>query len=167
MFNIKARLAFTQECDRGCSYCANRLSDRSPEAIVWDDLINNYSEINITGGEPLTSFYKLLELIHQLKRQKKKVYVYTGKVVPKAEMKVLVGMVDGVTLTLHSRNDFVLFITNKYNEIYDHGKSLRVKFFDTFNFSAFGHWKPEKIDKLKYCPIPEDEDYVYLKVNLS
>lgn len=105
----KLRLLVTKKCSRGCPGCCN--NDWNLDALPTLDFntAHEYSEIMITGGEPLEgkNAKKTAVLISFLKEclgYKGKIFVYTAR--PFEGLMLCNKMdFDGITLTLHDQKD--------------------------------------------------------------
>lgn len=160
----KLRLLFTQDCNRNCPGCCNKQWD-------LDKLKNvshyNYDEILLTGGEPLLYTQELKGVIKAIKSvSKAKVYLYTA-VSHKESIYDVLPLLDGITLTLHDKNDFhglkwLLYIINKNPEDFKN-KSLHLNVFkgiDLSDLDLYGWKVKDNVEWIDNCPLPEDEEFL-------
>lgn len=158
---MKLRLLLTEDCDRSCPGCCNK--DWDLDALGVCDSFDGYSEVLITGGEPMLYPDRVLTLIRKIRRHNPatKIYVYTAKVdYTRAALEVL-NAADGMTLTLHEPDDA------KALSVFDFelkpplaaGKSLRLNVFNGIETpELFNDWKTkEDMEWVKDCPLPEGE----------
>ncbi len=101
-----ARILVGLECGYSCSYCCNKLPEVKArfKKLKWKDIpatIAQYDIINISGGEPLhpRNYLTTLPLIHAVKSQHKKLFVYTNLSHPDVEY--LCPFVDGWNIGYH------------------------------------------------------------------
>ncbi len=159
---MKLRLLITKKCNRTCKGCCNK--DWDLDALQPCDFTKQYSEIMLTGGEPMLNpgaVQRCAELIKTLQPQAK-VYVYSADIRP-SYWRALLQTADGLTITLHNRqdqNDFLNWVgTGNFG--YNGTKSLRLNVFGKFSRKAeFINWKiKDGIKWIKNCPLPVDEDF--------
>lgn len=181
----KLRLLVTKDCPRNCEGCCNK--DWNLDNLPVADDLRGYSEIIITGGEPLMSYKidklnHMLREIHDRKDITAKVYVYTAN--PK-HILLCLPYVDGITLTLHDQSDVAEFEwmnrflptlkienpqsgpTPKYRPY-----SYRLNIFKgvtllTPDSDYLEKWRiKDNIEWIKDCPLPEDEEFKRLETFL-
>ena len=158
----KLRLLFTQDCDRFCKGCCNKDWDLDALPKVTHF---NYSEILITGGEPLLYPYKLYALIAKIKKKSNaKVIVYTASTKSVAAFMEVLFRADGITLTLHKQSD----VSDNFKKIcarlrHYPNKSLRLNVFKGIDYSGIPgieHFTVKNnIEWVKDCPLPIDEEF--------
>lgn len=169
----KLRLLLTPGCDRNCEGCCNRDWDLSSLPIAAK--YHGYSEIMLTGGEPLLSPRRIINAIKSIRRDDTRVpiYLYTAGVTYQHELLAVMGFLQGMTLTLHEQADVPHFIElntifRKLNVI----KGLHYPFFDSLRLNVFDgieidlpvselqRWKIRRgIVWIKDCPLPIDEEF--------
>lgn len=168
-----ARVIVTYKCDRNCRGCCNGKPHDIRE-IESPKALRKYEEIVITGGEPFLDPKALKFFIKDLRRQNRKVKIFLYTAYLHAdEYKRILGLLDGMTVTLHAectdddiRNlkymsngldgeelDLRLFIDTRVYEKYD---------LSNIDFSAWDvvrklEWKEE-------CRPAENEDLLYLQI---
>lgn len=104
-----ARLILTRNCNKNCSYCINKDPDIKSEIELIDDtdVLKNYRDIIITGGEPQLVeksypkfFQRLVVLLYiQGRINNRKIYLYTASWFPFTHE--ILSMIDGMTYTIH------------------------------------------------------------------
>jgi len=163
----KLRLLLFSECDRSCRGCCNKDWDLTalPECTDY----TGYDEIILTGGEPLLRPDLVRRTIHEILAQTEApIYLYTAKVNGPAIFERILALLDGVTLTLHSRKDVKEFkILNNYLlQTQLPGKSLRLNVFAGISLTGIdlSLWTVKKnIKWIKDCPLPVEEVFMRLK----
>lgn len=163
----KLRLLLFSECDRSCLGCCNKDWDLTvlPECTDY----SGYDEIILTGGEPLLHPDLVYRTIHEIHAQTEAlIYLYTAKVnEPSVFIKTL-NIVDGITLTLHSRKDVELFkvLNGLLLQTQLPNKSLRLNVFSGISLTGtdLSLWTVKKnIKWIKDCPLPVEEVFMRLK----
>lgn len=172
----KLRLLITKACNKSCEGCCNKdwKLDELP-SINLDNLheIAYFDEILITGGEPTIDKIRLLHVLNRLNRAslRPKIYLYTnGFNAPLIASLLALGLIDGVTLTLHD-NSLSSFIelTNLLVDLnVDFDKlSLRLNVFkEATNFDLIStmithKWKIKRdMVWIENCPLPIDEIFM-------
>jgi molybdenum cofactor biosynthesis enzyme MoaA len=104
------RLLVTTYCPKNCEMCCNKDQDLASLPVV--DNFDNYNEIIITGGEPLTeeAFDKTVSLVKYLQDwyDSKRVIIYTADAFGLYRF-LTKNKVDGVTFSIHSNEDLDKF----------------------------------------------------------
>lgn len=161
----KLRLLITHKCNKKCLLCCNNNFDLSNLPVCKS--FKDYSEISLTGGEPLLYPRTVVHVCRTIQWQnsKAKIYLYTADV--KALYKLLiVGIIpfDGITLSLHSQFEASLF--SRIDKLIDIPAfmSLRLKVFEDIHIRLpYNQWKTEYDTKwVENCPLPKDEDFMSL-----
>lgn len=173
----KLRYVVGLHCPRNCAGCCNKSIDFS-KIPVGVEYYSYYDTILLTGGEPLSDklYPKTLFLIEQMqeKAPKTSIIVYTA-VSEFQKLYYIMGLVDGITLTLHDKSDvdnFSEFIEECYKQnILKVIKpiSFRINVFKecteylwaTMEFSkllALGIYVKDGIEWIENCPLPEGEE---------
>ncbi len=164
----KLRLLFTEKCDRNCKLCVNKNFSINDLPVV-DHL--NYSEIIITGGEPLLFLDELIGFIKGIRiTYKGKIYLNTAK--PPSfndtELIKILPFVDGITLTLHTKIDVIKFVNYLFfNPTFWEGKSMRLVLFDGLSIRPevnLKNWNLKQITWLEDCPLPEGEEFKRINI---
>lgn len=159
---MKLRLLVTKNCNRNCTGCCNK--DWDLDGLPEVDLqYTRYDEIILTGGEPLLNVDRLktlCEKIHVI-QPRVPIFVYTA-CVDIQKISDILGVCDGMTLTLHTPLDGELFFNNSYNRFKNiFNKSLRLHVFKGIQVPKevySSRWKvKENIVWIKNCPLPVDE----------
>jgi hypothetical protein len=164
----KLRLLVTPECNRACKGCCNDVwdLDNLPDINSY----YGYSEIMLTGGEPMLYPIKLLDIILDIKAHVDvPIYLYTAKTKPPMELLMILSLIDGITLSLHEQYDVPGFlklarILLRHPEL--HKKKFRlnvvshVKLPDTYKLSPL--WDVRIIEWVapEDCPLPENEEFM-------
>lgn len=158
---MKARLLFTNDCNKNCKGCCNKnWKGDKPKDVSFKELLE-FEKIYITGGEPMLYIEKLKDLINRLKRYDKKVYLYTALPYPLIDFKTILQMVDGCTLTIHTVQDYKLFKALELHKIdYPH-KSLRLNVFPKIKITS-DVWDVRYKVWVKDAPLPDGEVFVSL-----
>lgn len=158
----KLRLVFTTVCLRECEGCCNKDYDLEALPVCTD--FRGYDKILITGGEPMLFPYTLLKLVDEIRDQnpKCKIIVYTAEVGDSTGAMAVLRAVDGMTVTVHSQNDWFWFVRFDMNLDCDlkMRKSLRLNIFEGVDTKSYDttHWQPKRhIKWVKSCPLPDGE----------
>ena len=166
------RLITTYDCNRNCKGCCNKqIPFRETVVQPFDSRITpiwNFDEIILTGGEPLLHQYRLLALTNYIKivAPDSKLILYTAKT---DEIKLIMRLfktLDGLTITVHTKEDidnfmrlnFALLRIKRY--LLDNNKSLRLNIFKEadFNTPNLSLWKIKRnIEWIEDCPLPINE----------
>lgn len=127
------RLLVKEKCNRRCRLCCNELYDLKGLPVCLD--FSPYPVICITGGEPLLDMQHLAEVIKKIRLQApdSKIIVYTAWRGYPLRILIALALADGLTLTLHDRNDVPSFgrlvEAIRADRWLAEGKSLRVNIF--------------------------------------
>ncbi len=158
----KLRLLLFEECNRNCKGCCNR--DWNLKSLPIETDFHGYSEILLTGGEPMLNPVLIINTVKSIRDQNTaaKIYLYTAKVDNWQALLSVLHYVDGITVTLHRQSDVPPFLyldslLYKKNFI----GSFRVNIFRRVdaNISIIKqHWKvKDNMEWVKNCPLPKDE----------
>jgi hypothetical protein len=160
--NSKLRLLLFPECNRKCRGCCNK--DWELNELPICKSFAGYSEIFLTGGEPMLNPALVKEVATKIRQQNPsaRIILYTAKSdVPNALIDVL-NYVDGVTLTLHVRKDIETFrIFNELLGNHRNGKSLRLNVFSNValkDIDTTGWSVKSGITWIKNAPLPQGEE---------
>jgi hypothetical protein len=121
---------------------------------------SQYNEIFLTGGEPLLTPNKTILAIENIRHKTNaKLYLYTAKLDDTfAAMKIL-ELLDGMTVTIHDKNDIRAF--KRFDSVIPDyfNKSLRLNIFrDVPLFEVCNDWAIKSdIVYIDPCPLPENE----------
>jgi pyruvate-formate lyase-activating enzyme len=160
----KARLLFTNDCNRYCKGCCNRNWKGEPPRLVSVEDAKGYDEIFITGGEPMLYPEQLKELILNLKENNNisKIFLYTALPYPKEKFLEILDLIDGCTVTLHNFEDRRKFIENEYDIMEFPDKAMKLNVFPRGNFKVSKSWNFRPKIWIKDAPLPEGEDFIRL-----
>ena len=159
------RLLLNTNCNRKCIGCCNNQFDliNLPRAESFD----NYKMIILTGGEPMLKPDLVRKAIREIREETNvPIILYTAKVDRILEVSYILGMIEGLTLSLHEQkdvSDFVLF--NKFLKQLAtiRTKSLRLNVFENISLENVDTslWKvKDNIVWLDPCPLPKDEVFL-------
>lgn len=140
--NKKLRLLVTTECPRQCVGCCNtytKIMENATQINTLEGLIN-YSEIMITGGEPMLHPDKTLKIIDQLKKRNPDALIYLYSALYNKDFPKLLEKIDGLHFTLHyNANDEDIFSFYKLQEsIFERKKDWRHKSFRLYIDNKLG-----------------------------
>jgi len=165
--NKKLRLLVTKTCNRKCEGCCNKQFDLDAVPKINAANAAKYELVMLTGGEPMLYTTILTYLIKYIKavHNKPKVYVYTAKCDDLQEFLKVLRIADGITLTLHERDDVAPFLKladtlTSYPNLVE-GKSMRLHIFKEVGLkydNPMWKIKPD-MEWIEYCPVPADEDF--------
>jgi len=164
----KLRLLVTKSCDRKCPGCCNQDWDLDGLERLDFSEIREYSEILITGGEPMLYPTQLMHFLRKINDYAPwvRVYMYTARTKRPAELVGVMAWLDGLTLTLHTRDDADRFMDFKrcMPAKWLDSKSLRLNVFkevemDDVILDIIGKgWEVKNnMEWIKDCPLPEGE----------
>jgi len=174
----KLRLLVTSKCNKNCEGCCNKDWDLMSLPICED--YTPYDIIMITGGEPMLNLARTIKVAMEIRENNPMVsiFVYTADMKPHwGMMELLMQVIDGITLTIHTQMDASYFLKYHYhirNMIRTDRHSMRLNIFsgiDLFplessvNEYAMRHvWRmKENIEWIKNCPLPEEEVFMRYK----
>lgn len=129
---------------------------------------SGYDKIMLTGGEPLLQPDLIRKVVKKIRAvTKSSIILYTAKTDHSADLLDMLRVVDGLTLTLHTRKDVAPFMdftdALKCSDIV--GKSLRLNVFrgiDTGAANLSGWRVKNDIQWIKDCPLPDSEVFMRL-----
>lgn len=161
----KARLLFTNDCNRACKGCCNKNWKGEPPRLISVKDAKGYDEIFITGGEPMLYPDQLKELILDLKENNdiSKIFLYTARPFPKEKFLEIIDLIDGCTVTLHNFDDRKKFLEAGYNSMEFPGKKMRLNVFPRGKFEVSDSWDFRPKTWIKDAPLPEGEDFIRLQ----
>jgi organic radical activating enzyme len=164
---MKLRLLLFKKCLRNCSRCCNK--DWDLDSLLVVKSFKGYSEVLLTGGEPMLDPDLIIETIKRIKTETNaKIYLYTAKVDDISKSIEILKMIDGFCVTLHDRSDIVPFVVFNENIIMNnlqYNKSLPLNIFAGINEVFFDteFWKVKSdMVWIKNCPLPDDEIFMRL-----
>lgn len=161
---MKLRLLLLQECNRTCKGCCNK--DWDLDGLPKCQSYAGYESIFLTGGEVMLYPEKVKQVTAEVRKQTDApVIIYTAKCDDVEALIDVLKVVDGVTLTLHTRKDAPLF--REFNAALQRsgvtGKSLRLNVFNgiTVGDTDTSGWQVKTgIRWIKDCPLPTDEVFM-------
>lgn len=159
------RLLVTEHCDRTCKGCCNKDFELSALPVCED--YAGYDMILLTGGEPMLYPQKLRDIIRDIRAvTQAQLILYTAYAHNPMLLRDMLRLVDGMTLTLHTRKDVYPF--RALNELSKEvqGKSLRLNVFRGIPLPEgdYSNWLiKQDIQWIKDCPLPKDEIFMRAK----
>jgi organic radical activating enzyme len=161
------RLLLFEECNRDCPGCCNK--DWDLNSLESETSYEDYDEIILTGGEPMLRPGFVIDVVEELRRKTDaKIYMYTAKVDRLISILAVLKILDGITVTLHTKKDINSF--KRFNECLDYhrekgfddyiNKSFRLNVFKGIDISDIdtSAWKVKSgIKWIKNCPLPANE----------
>lgn len=166
---MKLRLLIRGDCNRACPGCCNKQWKLQELPLCTD--FTGYTEIMITGGEPMLDYRYVIQCVRAIRRQTDApIYMYTAKTMPPHELGIVLHNIDGVTITLHKPSDLQPFLRfNAYMERWKLWKNrqLRVNVFKPIVLPtdvSLDRWviKPS-MEWIIDCPLPDDEVFMRLE----
>lgn len=157
------RLLLFEDCNRNCAGCCNK--DWDLKALPVCKSFSGFDMIILTGGEPMLRPEVIRETVQRIRRANKcPIYLYTAKVDDTLRSLGVLGLVDGMTVTLHTSSDRKAFIRFS-GAIPQHlrTKSLRLNIFEEVGQveTDLSFWEvKEQIQWLKNCPLPKNEVFM-------
>jgi len=172
---MKLRLLLFKKCNRKCIKCCNKGWDL--DTLETNNSYKGYSEILLTGGEPLLEPDLIQQIAIRIRVENKDapIYVYTAKGDNIDDMIKVMSCVDGITFTLHEQKDVKPFIKlndfmEKFLHLFDYlgkrKKQLRLNIFEGVDVGDIDLklWKVKPNMKwIKNCPLPKDEVFKKLQ----
>ena len=165
---MKLRLLLWPDCNRSCEGCCNKQWDLNalPECTNF----TGYDEIILTGGEPLLHPRRVIDTVFAIRKQAPctPIYLYTAWSKDITTILMVLGFVDGITLTLHRAFDVPNF--RNFDSWFDthpnfaKAKSLRLHVFEEVGVKLRSqHWDvTNDIKWIPNCPLPKDEVFMRL-----
>jgi organic radical activating enzyme len=160
----KARLLFTNDCNRACKGCCNKNWKGDPPRLITKTDLKGYDSIFITGGEPMLYPEQLKGLVLDIKENndKSKIYLYTALPKPLDKFLDILDIIDGCTITLHSYKDRDYFLESGLNMMKFPGKSMRLNAFTRGKLELSDSWDYRPKKWITDAPLPDGEDFVKL-----
>lgn len=158
----KLRLLLFSNCHKSCDGCCNNDFDLDSLEIETD--FSGYSEVILTGGEPMLFPQKVKEVAVEVRKQTgAPIYLYTTLArIP--DLVMILQHIQGITFTLHDQEDVqaleeFYFFYERVNDMPPFvGQSIRVNIFEGIKAPTFDEWDVRSGYKwVKNCPLPEDE----------
>lgn len=153
---MKLRLLLFEECNRSCPGCCNRDWD-----LVHLPICSDYTPfecVMLTGGEPMLHPEIIRDAVQTIRAQTSiPIYLYTAVVEGLDE---LLPILDGVTVTLHTREDVAPFCAFEQAAQNLEGKSLRLNMFREAGPLPYppARWmRKEDMEWIPNCPLPDGE----------
>lgn len=152
------RLLLFKNCNRNCELCCNKQFDL--ESLPICKSYTPYSEVILTGGEPLINPSKVHEAITKVRKTYGgKIYLYTAKTDNIKELSKIADRIDGLTVTLHEESDIENF--ERFARSYKKKRSFKLCVFEDVPFRnpPLG-WNMKLIKWLEDCPLPPNEVFM-------
>lgn len=164
-----ARIIITFTCNRNCNGCCNK-SIEGMKSLNDISELSNYKEFIITGGEPFVLGDNLLKVINILKTFNVPLVIYSAWYSGNESLyKEILSKIDKLTFTLHYDSEDN---EKDIKELYELSKilpknlsarlSLDDRFKNEFNSDYLNKWDVRKLVWKDFCPIPENEDLLYI-----
>lgn len=164
---MKLRLLLLEKCNRTCKGCCNKEYDLHALPVCHD--FSGYSEVLLTGGEPLLVPEVIRSTVDRIRLQNPTapIILYTAWRENASELIDMLAIVDGITLTLHTRKDVEPFLRlNKLLRFHGwSGKSLRLNVFRGISLgdADVSAWSVKSgITWIKDLHLPEGEVFMRL-----
>lgn len=181
----KARLIVTWQCNKSCARCCNKTLPYEPIKISEKDLITlckiegYFSEVIITGGEPLLFPKRLKRLIKQIPRSQRRI-LYTAEPYPSLDCTMtgwledsaydkldVLEFFDGITITVHEQDDAKALenLLSRWGWFARRERTIRINIFDdiVLRDSIIKELRTRYFAEISNkvwmedCPIPKDE----------
>jgi len=154
----KLRLLLFAECNRNCPGCCN--NDWDLDALETEKDFSGYSQIMLTGGEPMIKPDVAIETIAEIRKRnlQARIYLYTAWITE--DIKRVAPLLSGITITLHNQDDVIRF---KYQKKFLEGLpqfSRRLNIFKgvTTGVLNLSRWiVKDNMEWIPNCPLPTDE----------
>ena len=154
----KLRLLLFAECNRNCPGCCN--NDWDLDALETEKDFSGYSQIMLTGGEPMIKPDVAIETIAEIRKRnlQARIYLYTAWITE--DIKRVAPLLSGITITLHNQDDVIRF---KYQKKFLEGLpqfSRRLNIFKgvTTGVLNLSRWiVKDNMEWIPNCPLPADE----------
>lgn len=170
-----ARVIVTWGCNRQCEGCCNNSLDKSEIKTVTIEELRQYEEIVITGGEPMLLKDKLYNFISDLKKNmpKAKIYLYTSYWDDSQLSKYTIGMLSGISFTIHNEStDKDIIALKNLSRYIDRFLSTRLfidnRLYDKYDFSNINFDRWDVIRKLQWkkeCEPAHHEELLYFPLD--
>lgn len=176
----KLRLLITEKCNNSCIKCQNKHWDLKQLPVVNVknlNILGEFDEIILTGGEPMFEYEKLkgISVFVKSRWPNIKLFLYTASLITPRRTIDVMEYLDGLTVTLHTENDLrdlLMFrywiLNNKQALKKSKTMSMRVCTFNNHpDITKFRHlfysWTV-KTDKVWITEkhLPKDETYMRL-----
>lgn len=163
-YKKKLRLLLFEECNRQCPGCCNRdwnLTDL--------DVCENYTEydlIMLTGGEPMLHPELIRQAVSEIRNETDApIILYTALV---KGLEDIIPLIDGVTVTLHDKNDIEPFLDFATDTEILENKLLRLNVFkEVGSIDVLENWTvKDSIEWIKDCPLPKNEVFLRYKAKI-
>ena len=163
---LKLRLFLWADCPKHCPGCCNQDFD-IPKLPICKSFAG-YSEIMLTGGEPMLYPDIVLSIAKGIKDQNNtaQLYLYTAMTTHPYELIEVLRHIDGLCVTLHEPDDLMPFlefdkILREHSNL--HNKSFRLNVFRNISIekhrtSLMNVWKIKSdMEWIVNCPLPTGE----------
>jgi len=164
---MKLRLLLFTECNRRCKGCCNK--DWNLNALPVCDSFSEYECVMLTGGEPMLIPDLVKKAVGRIRAETDApIFLYTAKTDDAGGLLDMLRLVDGLTVTLHTRKDAPMFreFNAAMRRIDVVGKSLRLNVFNGISIGdtdVSGWTVKSGIRWIKDCPLPTDEAFMRWK----
>ena len=169
-----ARLIATLDCNKKCHYCCNTTLMLAQATIITNLAeLDNYSEVCITGGEPMLYPDETYNIIKELRRSNRKIYLYTALAANRGSLfQMLMKGLDGIHYTIHYNTagwDAAMDIRNleELSKEFPTSKSFRMYIDSDVTFPVQytpNRWsRVESFAFVEDCPLPAHEDLFILE----
>lgn len=163
------RLLVHETCNRYCELCCNQSPLHDLDDLPVCEDFTPYKEVILTGGEPMLDPLTVSTIIWQVRtvNPQAKVYMYTAKSTPPANLLLTLSELDGLTLTLHEQKDVPAFQKlqlwrGHYADLVK-DKSLWLNYFEADvslrHVNTVG-WELRPLQWEENCPLPENEVFM-------
>jgi pyruvate-formate lyase-activating enzyme len=162
-----ARLITTYKCKKSCELCCNKhlpnKESTTPLSVILSD--NRYSEIVLSGGEPMLFPKEILELVRRIRTESiyhRKIILYTAYI--ENFPLELLNYINGLTVSIHDEEDRDKF-KNFLKVDFPSHLSKRLHYFTDVPLTPMNlsGWNVKFIEWIINCPVPEHEDVFNLE----
>lgn len=162
----KLRLLLFEACNRNCTGCCNKDWDLKSLSYCTD--YTPYSEILLTGGEPMLKPDLVIRVVEKIRRQTTApIILYTADLTKPLWLFLIAPNIDGLTVTLHEPNDALAF------KAFDKQFKPPMRMLDRLRLNVFKevgaveakpYWKVKPdMEWIKNCPLPDGEVFMRYK----
>lgn len=170
VFNPHLRLVVTEKCPNNCEGCCMKNWKFDPAIPMELDDLRYFSEIYITGGEPMeVSLFDMGTFLVKIKEINPniKLFLYTATAMRKRNVdnfKHLMSIFDGASITIHSDKDMYEWNKSFLGLEEFKGKSMRLNVFgglekDKVFMINTDYWDVRPKVWITDCPLPKQEEF--------
>lgn len=165
---MRLRLLMFEECHNDCKLCVNKNFDLDELGVIFDGKeLKKYSEIILTGGEPMLRPNYVKSVIRWVRKHTDApIFIYISKLDNIEAIMEIAEMVDGLTVTIHYQiwvNDFLRLdeAMRRSGRFTDWSGRLKVFSYIKMNTSqAHELWDVRDNEVwIVDCPLPEGEEF--------